>query len=66
MENPSASKYPATDRSDDVGGSVRNGVRLDGKWEHQRLRKSTHECKPLGVGMLFIRSLNASANLLII
>ena len=41
MENPPASKRPATDRSDDVQDPVRNDIRLDGKWEYQQLREGT-------------------------
>jgi len=37
MENPPASKHPTTDRSDDVRDSVRNDIKLDGKWEHQQV-----------------------------
>ena len=35
MENPSASERPAADWSDDVRGSFRNDIRVDGAWEHQ-------------------------------
>ena len=34
MESPPASEYPTVDWSCDVGNSVRNGVRMDGEWEH--------------------------------
>ena len=35
MEDPPASKCPATGRSDDVRDPVRNGIRLDGKRKHK-------------------------------
>ena len=34
MEIPQTPERPAATRSNDVGESVRNGVGLDGKWEH--------------------------------
>ena len=39
VENPSASERPATDRSDDVGDSVRDDIRLDGERKYQQLRE---------------------------
>ena len=50
MENPSASERPAADWSDNVRGSFRNDIRVDGAWEHQRLREDAPECKPVGAG----------------
>jgi len=55
MENPSASECAAAARSDDVRDSLRNGIGLDGKREHQRLREGTPGCKPIGVGTIFNR-----------
>ena len=39
VENPSASQCVASDRSDDDGGSLCDGVGVDGKREYQRLRE---------------------------
>jgi len=65
VENPPASERPATDRSDDVRGSVRNDLRLDGERKHQQLCEGTSECKPVGAGGNFIRSLTAFASSLL-
>jgi len=35
MESPSAPKRAAVDRGDNVRGSVRNGIRVDGERKHQ-------------------------------
>ena len=56
VENPSASERPVA-RSDDVRDPVRNDIRLDGEWEHQRLREGTSGCKPVGAGRLFTQRL---------
>jgi hypothetical protein len=60
VEIPPASERPVTDRSDDVRGSVRNDIGLDGKWEHQRLCEGTPGCKPIGPGRLSIQKLAVS------
>ena len=52
MESPPASEYPTADWSRDVGNSVRNGVRLDGEWEHQPICEGTPGCKSVGVGKI--------------
>jgi len=57
MENPPTSECPATDRSDDVQDSVRDGIKLDGEWKHQRFREGTPRRKPVGAGKHFIQSL---------
>ena len=57
VENPSASERPVASRSDDVRDPVRNDIRLDGEWEHQRLREDTSGCKPVGAGKLFTQCL---------
>ena len=57
MENAPASECPATDRSGDVRDSVRNDIRLDGQWKHQRFREGTPRCKSVGAGMLLTQSL---------
>ena len=54
MESSPASKCPASDRSDDVQDPVRNGVRLDGKWEHQRLCEGTSGSKPVEAGRISV------------
>ena len=46
MEIPSTSKCPTAGRSDDVEGSVRDGVRLDEKWEYKRIHQGTSRCGP--------------------
>ena len=56
VEKPSTSECPAADRSNNVRNSVRDGVRLDGEWKHQRLREDTSRCKPLGAGGFFGQS----------
>ena len=55
VEGPPASECPAVDRSDDVRKSVHNGIRLDGKWEHQRFFEGTPKYKPVGTGMILYR-----------
>jgi len=44
MENPPAFERPATDRSDNVRDSLRNGISLDGERKHQRLREGASRC----------------------
>ena len=34
VEIPSASECPTADGSDDVGESIRDGIRLDDEWKH--------------------------------
>ena len=65
LENLPTSERPAADRSDDVRESVRNGVGLDGKRKHQRLREGTPGCRPVGTGRLFNRSFTVSASSLL-
>jgi hypothetical protein len=62
MENPSASECPAADWSDNGQGSVCNDIRVDGQWEHQRLREDAPGCKPVGAGRFFIRNLTTLAS----
>jgi len=50
VENPPASECPAAHRSDDVRGSVRDDIRLDGEWKRQRVRESAPGCKPVETG----------------
>ena len=57
MENPPTSECPTTTRSDDVRDSVRDGIRLDGKWKHQRVREDASGCKPARPGKPFIQSI---------
>jgi len=45
MEIPSPSERPATHRSNNVRGLVRDDIRLDGEWKHQRLRRETSRCR---------------------
>ena len=45
MENPPASKCPATNRSDDIQDPLHNDIRLGGKWEYQQLREGSSYCK---------------------
>ena len=59
VENPPASERLAAGRSDDVRGSVRNDIRLDDEWKHQRLREDTPGCNPVGAGRLFTQGLTA-------
>ena len=40
MEKPSASECTTADRCDSDRESLRNGIRLDGKWKYQQLRGS--------------------------
>jgi len=54
LEDPPASEHPAPGRSDNVREPVRNGVGLDGVWEHQRLREDTPACKPIGASTFFV------------
>ena len=39
MESPPTSKCVATARGDNGQEPVRNGIRMDGQWEHQRIRQ---------------------------
>ena len=52
MENPPTSEYPTVDWSHDVRNPVRNGVRVDGEWEHQPICEETPGCKPVGIGRI--------------
>jgi hypothetical protein len=65
VENPSASKCPAADWSDNDRGSVCNDIRVDGEWEHQRLREDAPGCKPVGAGKFLIRNLTTLASRLL-
>ena len=57
VENPPASERRAADRCYDVRDSVRDGIRLDGKWKHQRVREDASGCKPVRPGKPFIQSI---------
>jgi len=46
MEIPSPSERPAINRGNNVRGPVRDDIRLDGEWKHQRLRWETSRCRP--------------------
>jgi hypothetical protein len=52
VENPPASECPAADWSHDVRDPVRNGIGLDGEWEHQPICEGTPGCKPVGTGRI--------------
>jgi hypothetical protein len=62
VENTPASKRPAAYRSDNVRGSFRNDIRLDGKWKHQRLCEGAPGCEPVKPGKFFIRNLTVFAS----
>ena len=51
MENPSAPKRAAADRSDDERISVRDDITMDGERKHQRLCEETPRCGPVSAGM---------------
>ena len=51
MESTSASECTATDRSDDGWDSLRNGVGVDGEWDHQSIRGEKSGCGPVRTGM---------------
>jgi len=57
MENPSASKCAAAGRSHNDRESVRNGIRMDGEWEHQRFCEEPSGCRPSRACKFSIRSL---------
>ena len=47
MERSSPSKYIATGGSDDERKPLCNGIRVDGAWEHQRIRQDSWGCEPV-------------------
>ena len=47
VEIPSTPQYPTAIRNIDVGKSVRNGVKVDGKWKHQSIRQGTSGGQPV-------------------
>jgi len=57
MEDPSAPKRAAVDRGDDDRGSVRNGIRVDGKRKHQRVREGKSRYRSAGARGFSIWSL---------
>ena len=65
MEKPSASKHATADRSDDGRESVRNGIRVDGTWKHQRLRKGTSRRRSARACKFSIKNLVILASLTI-
>jgi len=56
MEIPPTSERPTTDRCNNVRGPVRNDIRLDGEWKHQRLRRETSRCRPAWACRFSIRN----------
>jgi hypothetical protein len=56
VENPPTPKHPIADRSDDVRDPFRDGIRLDGGREHQRLCEGTPGCKSVGAGILLTQN----------
>ena len=62
MEDPPAPERPTADRSDGVREPVRNGIGLDGKRKHQRVREGAPGCQPVGTGRLCVQSLSTFAN----
>jgi len=56
MENPPASKCPATNRSDDIQDPLRNDIRLGGEGEYQQLREGSSYCKWLELVGFFVQS----------
>ena len=63
MEVPSASKCPAANWGNNVGESVRDGIRLDDEWKHPRIRQGTSRCRPARACGFSVKSLTASAPL---
>jgi len=59
MEISSASEHPATNRSNDDRGPVRDGIRLDGEWKHQRLRRETPRRGPARACRFSIQNVTA-------
>lgn len=57
VENPPTSKCPIAGRSDHVGSSVRNGIRLDAEWEHQRIREDEPGCQTVEIGRFIVPNL---------
>ena len=45
VEIPSPSKRAIAGRGDNDRNTVRNGIRMDGEWEHKRLREGTSRCR---------------------
>ena len=57
VENPSTSKCAATHWGDDDRDSIRNGIRVDGKWKHEQLREGTSGRSSVRACRCSIRSL---------
>jgi len=55
MESLPASECLAADRRVNVRDSIRDDIRLDGEWKHQRLCEGASRCEPVGTGKLFVQ-----------
>jgi len=47
MEGPLPSKCTSAVGSDDGGEALCNGLRMDGQWKRQRVRRGTQGCEPV-------------------
>ena len=55
MEDPPSSKRTTAAGRDDVRESVRDGIRVDGKRKHQRVREGGRKGESVGACAFFIR-----------
>ena len=56
MEGPPSPKCVATVRCDDDRESVRDGIRVDGKWKHQPIYEGGYQGGSLGTCMFLIQN----------
>jgi len=54
MGDPSPSERTPAVGCDGVREPVRDGIRVDGEWEHQRVREDARRCESVGAGMFFV------------
>ena len=54
MEDPSSPECTAAARCDHGRESIRDGIGVDGEWEHQRVREDPSQCGSVGTCMLFV------------